>query len=56
MENQILNCVNVHKSIRKKEIIKGISFDIKEGEVLGFIGPNGAGKTTTIKLIIGLQK
>lgn len=55
MENEILRCVDLHKSIGKKEIIKGISFDIKEGEILGFIGPNGAGKTTTIKLIIGLQ-
>ena len=55
MKSEILKCTDLHKSIGKKEIIKGISFDIKEGEILGFIGPNGAGKTTTIKLIIGLQ-
>lgn len=55
MSKEVLKCVELHKSIRKKEIIKGISFDIKEGEILGFIGPNGAGKTTTIKLILGLQ-
>lgn len=55
MSKEVLKCVDLHKSIRKKEIIKGISFDIKEGEILGFIGPNGAGKTTTIKLILGLQ-
>lgn len=55
MSNEILKCEELYKSIRNKEIIKGISFDIKEGEILGFIGPNGAGKTTTIKLIIGLQ-
>lgn len=55
MSEEILKCVDLHKSIRKKEIIKGISFDIKAGEILGFIGPNGAGKTTTIKLILGLQ-
>lgn len=55
MGTEILKCVDLHKSIGKKEIIKGISFDIKEGEILGFIGPNGAGKTTTIKLILGLQ-
>lgn len=55
MESEILKCVELHKSIGKKEIIKGISFDIKQGEILGFIGPNGAGKTTTIKLILGLQ-
>lgn len=56
MENVILKCEDLHKNIRSKEIIKGISFDIKEGEILGFIGPNGAGKTTTIKLLIGLQQ
>ena len=55
MNREILKCENLYKKIRNKEIIKGISFDIKEGEILGFIGPNGAGKTTTIKLILGLQ-
>lgn len=55
MNEAILKCVDLHKSIGKKEIIKGISFDIKEREIFGFIGPNGAGKTTTIKLILGLQ-
>ena len=55
MSKEILKCEELYKSIRNKEIIKGISFDIKEGEILGFIGPNGAGKTTTIKLILGLQ-
>lgn len=53
---EILKCEKLHKKIGKKEIIKDISFDIKQGEILGFIGPNGAGKTTTIKLILGLQK
>jgi len=33
-----------------------ISFDVNEGEILGFLGPNGAGKTTTIKMIIGLLR
>lgn len=39
---------------RKKTVLEGISFDIREGEVFGFLGPNGAGKTTTIKIITGL--
>lgn len=52
----ILKCENLHKSFRKKEILKGVSLKIQEGDILGFIGPNGAGKTTTIKLILGLQK
>lgn len=52
---KILECRNLHKSFGKKEILKGISLDASEGDILGFIGPNGAGKTTTIKLILGLQ-
>ena len=55
MENVILNCQNLYKHFGKKEILKGISFEICSGDILGFIGPNGSGKTTTIKLILGLQ-
>ncbi|BDG35713.1 ABC transporter ATP-binding protein [Saccharococcus caldoxylosilyticus] len=47
---------NLRKTIRRKEIIKGISFELKEGEVFGFLGPNGAGKTTTIRMLVGLIK
>ena len=56
MQNIILKCENLHKSFRKKEILKGVSLDVSSGDILGFIGPNGAGKTTTIKLILGLQR
>lgn len=56
MQNAILKCENLHKSFRKKEILKSVSLEIGSGDILGFIGPNGAGKTTTIKLILGLQK
>lgn len=47
---------DLRKTIRRKEIIKGISFELKEGEVFGFLGPNGAGKTTTIRMLVGLIK
>lgn len=52
---KVLECKNLKKKFGKKEIIKGVSFNIEEQDILGFIGPNGAGKTTTIKLILGLQ-
>lgn len=38
----------------KKEAVKGISFSIEQGEMVGFIGPNGAGKSTTIKMLAGI--
>ena len=56
MQNIILKCEDLHKSFRKKEILKGVSLEVSNGDILGFIGPNGAGKTTTIKLILGLQR
>lgn len=55
MAETILKCKDLHKKIGKKEILKGVSLEVNEGDILGFIGPNGAGKTTTIKLILGLQ-
>lgn len=50
----ILEVKDVHKHLGKREIIKGISFSVKEGEIFGFLGPNGAGKTTTIRMMVGL--
>lgn len=49
-----LEVTDVKKRLGKREIIKGISFSVEEGEVFGFIGPNGAGKTTTIRMLVGL--
>jgi len=40
--------------VRKKRVLHGISFDVREGEIFGFVGPNGAGKTTTLKVLMGL--
>jgi len=54
MQN-ILEVKNMNKSFGSKQILKNVSFTLKEGKILGFIGPNGAGKTTSIKLILGLQ-
>ena len=36
--------------------VKGINFEVKEGEIFGFLGPNGAGKTTTIRMLTGLSQ
>lgn len=50
----VLEVKDVKKRLGKREIIKGISFKVKEGEIFGFLGPNGAGKTTTIRMLVGL--
>jgi ABC-2 type transport system ATP-binding protein len=44
----------VKREFIKKEAVKGISFSIEEGEMVGYIGPNGAGKSTTIKMLTGI--
>lgn len=45
---------NIKKTIGKREILRGISFDVQSGDIFGFLGPNGAGKTTTIRIMLGL--
>lgn len=52
----VLEVSSLKKTIGKREIIKGVSFAIKSGEIFGFLGPNGAGKTTTIRMLVGLIK
>ncbi|MGB6178870.1 ABC transporter ATP-binding protein [Carnobacterium sp.] len=56
MDTSILKVSNLTKKIKKIQIIKEISFDIKQGEIVGFLGPNGSGKTTTLRMIVGLSK
>lgn len=50
----ILEVKNLKKTFKKSEIIKGISFELQEGEILGILGPNGAGKTTTLQMLLGI--
>ncbi len=56
----VLELADVRKSFRPgfipktKEVLKGVSFSVAEGEIFGYLGPNGAGKTSTIKCVLGL--
>ena len=43
-----------HRYYEENQAVREISFNVHEGELLGFIGPNGAGKTTTLKMLSGL--
>ena len=47
---------NLRKSYGAYEALRGVSFEIDEGEVFGLLGPNGAGKTTTIEILEGYRK
>ena len=44
---------NLRKFYGSFEALKGISFEVGRGEIVGFLGPNGAGKTTTMKILTG---
>jgi ABC-2 type transport system ATP-binding protein len=47
---------DLRKSYGKHEAVRGITFEIREGEVFGLLGPNGAGKTTTVEILEGYRK
>lgn len=51
----ILKVKNLRKQYGDKETVKGISFDVKKGEIFGILGPNGAGKTTTLEMIEAMR-
>lgn len=52
----ILRCENLCKTFGKKEILKKVSLEINEGDILGFIGPNGARKNYYYKINIRTSK
>ena len=55
MANSILQVENLVKRYGDVEAVRGVSFNVEEGEVFGLLGPNGAGKTTTVEILEGLR-
>ena len=51
-----LKAENLVKSYKGREVVKGITVEVNQGEIVGLLGPNGAGKTTSFYMIVGLIK
>lgn len=51
-----LRADNLMKAYRGRKVVKGISVEVNQGEIVGLLGPNGAGKTTSFYMIVGLVK
>lgn len=56
MQNTIISVKNLKKNYGNFQAVKGISFDVYEGEIFGLLGPNGAGKSTTLEIIETLRQ
>ena len=49
----MISLQSVSKRYGSKVVVRDLSFEVEEGEIVGFLGPNGAGKTTTLRMISG---
>ena len=52
----ILKAEKIEKAYKGRKVVKGISLEVSQGEIVGLLGPNGAGKTTSFYMIVGLIK
>jgi len=52
----ILRTEGIKKAYKGREVVKGVTIELKQGEIVGLLGPNGAGKTTSFYMIVGLVK
>ena len=52
----ILRTENLVKQFKRRVVVRGVSVELYEGQIVGLLGPNGAGKTTTFRMIVGLLR
>lgn len=52
----IVKAQGLVKEYKKKRVVKGVSFEVKKGQIVGLLGPNGAGKTTSFYMVVGLVR
>jgi lipopolysaccharide export system ATP-binding protein len=55
-ESMKLHTKGIRKSYKGRDVVKGVTVEVKQGEIVGLLGPNGAGKTTSFYMIVGLVK
>lgn len=51
-----LTAINISKTIKRKEVLSGVNFELQGGKVYGFVGENGSGKTMLFRVLSGLVK
>lgn len=56
IKHSILSARDLVKKYGQRTVVKGVSLDVKQGEVVGLLGPNGAGKTTSFYMIVGMVR
>lgn len=55
MSENIVKVTDLQKTYDERQVVKGISFEVKKGEIFGILGPNGAGKTTTLEMLEAMR-
>jgi ABC-2 type transport system ATP-binding protein len=56
LDEEVLSINDLKKNYGSKAVLKGVTFQVNRGQIIGYIGPNGAGKSTTVKIMLGIEE